>query len=198
MEEGGLRQRASEHRRQRILAVATELFAAQGFKKTSAQAVADAAGVSKGLVFLFFNNKLGLFEAVIEELMVGWALHTDRQVAKVLGNTAAELDAYIRASLEYILSEPLLVAVLRDEERPQVAHAMNNAQNYGVDNISKVLRRGIKEGVFRQDIDPVTTTQVLLDLISGMMERHCRSKKRTTNKRQLDAAMAFVQNAILT
>lgn len=49
-----------EIKRRRILLAATELFIRQGFRKTSVDEVAQAAGVAKGTVYLYFKNKSDL------------------------------------------------------------------------------------------------------------------------------------------
>jgi AcrR family transcriptional regulator len=59
----GERQRA---RQERIVAVAMEHFARNGYEGTRAEAVAAAAGVSKGAVFGYFGSKGGLFLAAYQ------------------------------------------------------------------------------------------------------------------------------------
>jgi AcrR family transcriptional regulator len=59
----GERQRA---RQERIVAVAMEQFAANGYEGTRADAIAAAAGVSKGAVFGYFGSKAGLFLAAYQ------------------------------------------------------------------------------------------------------------------------------------
>lgn len=44
-------------KRARILAAATELFVAQGYRKTNIDEIARAAGIAKGTVYLYFANK---------------------------------------------------------------------------------------------------------------------------------------------
>jgi AcrR family transcriptional regulator len=53
--------------RERILRAALRLFAERGFAGTSAQAVADAAGVTSGLIFYHFDTKEGLLRTLMEE-----------------------------------------------------------------------------------------------------------------------------------
>ena len=53
--------------RNEILAVATALFAAQGYERTSTAAILDRAGVSRGSLYHHFSGKPALFEAVLEE-----------------------------------------------------------------------------------------------------------------------------------
>jgi AcrR family transcriptional regulator len=54
--------------RQRLIAVARELFASLGYQETSVQAVLDRSGVSRGALYHHFQSKEALFEAVLEEV----------------------------------------------------------------------------------------------------------------------------------
>ena len=55
-------------KRERILLAATELFVKHGYRKTSVGDVARQAGVAKGTVYLYYNNKAELlFHAVALE-----------------------------------------------------------------------------------------------------------------------------------
>ncbi len=55
-------------KRERILAAATEHFTAYGYRKTSIEDVARAAGVAKGTVYLYYRSKPELlFHAVARE-----------------------------------------------------------------------------------------------------------------------------------
>ncbi|MBN2664398.1 MAG: TetR/AcrR family transcriptional regulator [Bacteroidales bacterium] len=50
----------------KILQVALELFAKNGYSSTSTGKIAKQAGVSEGLIFRHFGNKEGLLEAVLQ------------------------------------------------------------------------------------------------------------------------------------
>lgn len=55
-------------KRRRIVAAATELFLRQGYRKTSVEEIASAAGVAKGTVYLYFKNKTEvMIHAIAEE-----------------------------------------------------------------------------------------------------------------------------------
>ena len=47
----------SPEKQQRILDVATRVFAEQGFHNADTQAVADLAGVGKGTVYRYYRSK---------------------------------------------------------------------------------------------------------------------------------------------
>ena len=55
-----------EATRSQLIAVATRLFAAQGYEDTSIDAVLREAGVSRGSLYHHFASKEALFEAVLE------------------------------------------------------------------------------------------------------------------------------------
>jgi AcrR family transcriptional regulator len=56
-----------ERKRRLIVDAAAELFSSQGFRKTSVDQVARRAGVAKGTVYLYFENKAELMIAAIVE-----------------------------------------------------------------------------------------------------------------------------------
>ena len=55
-------------RREQLLAVALEVFARQGFHGTSMNDVADAAGVTKPVLYQHFRSKRELYLALLEEV----------------------------------------------------------------------------------------------------------------------------------
>src|SRR3954463_9804179 len=63
-------------KRRQILDGARKLFLDLGFDGASMGAIARAAGVSKGTLYVYFADKCRLFEAIVEE-----AVHERRQLA---------------------------------------------------------------------------------------------------------------------
>ena len=53
--------------RQRIVDQALALFAEHGYERTSVRMIADAAGISQGLLYNYFDNKQALLLAIFEE-----------------------------------------------------------------------------------------------------------------------------------
>ena len=54
-------------KRRQIIEGARAVFLAQGFDAASMNDIARAAGVSKGTLYVYFDNKEQLFEAIVEE-----------------------------------------------------------------------------------------------------------------------------------
>ncbi len=55
-------------KRRRLIAAAARAFARIGFGETNVDVIARDAGVAKGTVYLYFENKRALFLAVLDEL----------------------------------------------------------------------------------------------------------------------------------
>lgn len=52
-----------------IVDAAFELFANEGYSKTSIAAVAKKAGISKGLIYHYFDSKQAILEAIFDQLV---------------------------------------------------------------------------------------------------------------------------------
>ncbi len=60
--------RLSSHaRRETIVSAAVPLFARKGFAGTTTREIAEAAGISEGLLFKHFANKTALYDAIVHE-----------------------------------------------------------------------------------------------------------------------------------
>jgi AcrR family transcriptional regulator len=60
-----VRIRDADATRNALIAAARELFACDGFDRTTVRAIADRAGVNQALLFRYFGNKEGLFAEAI-------------------------------------------------------------------------------------------------------------------------------------
>ena len=76
-----MRTRDPETKRQRLLEAALEEFAAHGVAGARVDRLAKRAGISAGLVYSFYENKDGLFEAVfdliVEQTVTGVPIDAD-------------------------------------------------------------------------------------------------------------------------
>ena len=84
----------AEDRREHFLQVTAELIAARGVEAVTMEAVAAAAGVSKGLGYAYYENRNDLLLAVVEREMGA----LDARVGEALG-TAEGFEASIRAGV---------------------------------------------------------------------------------------------------
>jgi AcrR family transcriptional regulator len=87
-------------KRRQIMEGARRLFLAQGFDAASMNAIAQDAGVSKGTLYVYFESKEELFEAIVEEQCAEqaqqiFAFETNEDIQVVLGRVGRELVRFL-------------------------------------------------------------------------------------------------------
>lgn len=92
---GRIRQKNEEA----ILAAAEEEFARHGFKGTSMNTIAQRVGLPKANLHYYFSNKLGLYVAVLSNILELWDSTFNHLT--VDDDPAAALATYIRAKMEF-------------------------------------------------------------------------------------------------
>src|SRR5262249_1862460 len=101
--------------RAEILRAATELFARNGFERTSMADIGAAAGVSRGLPAYFFGGKEDLYRAAMEnavQLVRSGVI--DRSEEKLRSIRPADFAVtFIDAYIEFLAAHPLEVRLLQ-------------------------------------------------------------------------------------
>lgn len=89
-------ERRKDARPAELLAAALELFAEKGYAGTRLDDVAQRAGVSKGTLYLYFENKEELFKAVVRESVVARISETADQIGRFEGPSDVLLEHVVR------------------------------------------------------------------------------------------------------
>src|SRR4029453_14002196 len=81
-------ERRKEARPSELIAAALELFVERGYAGPRLEDVAAQAGVSKGTLYLYFENKENLFKAVVRENIVARISESADEVTRYDGSSA--------------------------------------------------------------------------------------------------------------
>jgi AcrR family transcriptional regulator len=147
--------RRKDARPEEIISAALEVFADRGFAATKLEDVARRAGVTKGTIYLYFENKEALFKALIRQTIVP-VIAQGEELAKSFTGSARDL--FERLVREYwrLVGETALVGI----PKLMMAEAANFpelARFYYEEVVTRghrlmagVLERGIKAGEFRR------------------------------------------------
>lgn len=100
----------SSDKREQILQGAMQVFLSQGYASTSMDRVAAAAGVSKQTIYSYFQDKQGLFTALIERVTIDRMQHIFR--AEELSDEP-ELLRYFAESFLQKMANPEFLSLLR-------------------------------------------------------------------------------------
>jgi TetR/AcrR family transcriptional regulator len=149
--------------RREILRVAEEIFARKGYSATSTREIAEAAGVTKGLLFYHFQTKERLYLTVIENMVK--ALHQLATPTPGEGvDRAGHIQAFIEGWTDLLAEHPniqkLMTRELMDEgkfHKKIIEEYLKPLYDFGV----SFVRGGIEEGVFRP-VDPFHFIQMLI------------------------------------
>lgn len=154
-------------REERILAAAAALIIRHGIDKTTMGDVAATAGVGRGVLYLHFNSKDRLLDALIDREVLVYAQRWYEHIAADPGINS--IGGIYRAVAYAINDRPLLIAMMtRDHgvfgtylRRPESRFAAMRPTSFGVD----VLRAMQVAGAVRADVDPEVVSYVM-DLMS--------------------------------
>jgi AcrR family transcriptional regulator len=161
----------NDERRQQILNVAAAVIIRQGYDKTTMNDIADEAGLSRSTVYVYFNGKEELFEALVfrEFLHYGqtWAEYIE---ADPRGGT---IGGIYRAVLFAINSRPFMAAMMRRDRRiigsylrkPDNLFTSMQSSSFSTD----FLRALQEAGTVRKDVDPVMTAHIMDTLSFGQL-----------------------------
>lgn len=140
-----------------ILDAAERLFAERGFRAATIQELGRASGLSPALIYYYYRDKAGLYEAVIGRLietMVGTALSR----APADSDPAVALRAIVEVQGEMFLARPhvarLIARELVDYEGQHAQKAVRETLTRLFQRLSGLIASAQKSGRFRPALDP--------------------------------------------
>ncbi len=153
-------------KKQTILEAATRVFARHGFKKASIDEIAQAAGVAKGTVYLAATSKEDLFYQVLHREVRAWVAEISRLIDP---RTPADqlLAVMAQTGMDYLAAHPLVGDLLfgkTAELLPRWSDRLLELRTIGHANVVEVLRIGIKQGIFRAELDVEAVAALLQDM----------------------------------
>jgi AcrR family transcriptional regulator len=158
-------------RREQILAAAANEFAARGYSAASLNRIIEDAGISKGSLYYYFDDKADLLATVVQTTIA-------RMLDELGGFDVSMLTAenYWEAlrqlglqSLEVLHRDDwcsrLALAFPRLRAEPEAAPAVRDALEFGRDLTTRFLSRGQEVGVVRTDLplDLLVATTMAMD-----------------------------------
>jgi AcrR family transcriptional regulator len=162
-------------KRRQILEGARSVFLAQGFDGASMGEIAKVSGVSKGTLYVYFESKEALFEALTLEEKKGLAealfqLDSDEADVRVVLTRLGHTYLFHMVKAEHISSVRMIIGA--SEKFPRLGQMFYEAGPcQGLARLSAYLDRQVEAGRLRID-DTQVAAQHLLDLYqSGCMRR---------------------------
>ncbi len=169
--------RRKDARPAELLAAALAVFAERGFAGTRLEDVARRAGVTKGTIYLYFDDKDALFKAVVRETIIPNIARAERDVAQFRGSAAELLRAVItgwwRAMGETQLSAIPKLVMSEAMHFPALARFyQSEVVARGQRLVAGVLERGIAGGEFRPVDVTAATRLAIAPVVLAVVNQH--------------------------
>ena len=162
--------------RSRLLDTAEEVFLREGVTRTSLQRIAEAAGLTRGAIYWHFQDKVDLFNAMMERVCLPCeeACMLDTQA-----DAAQALREFARQPLERMMEDErtrrvFTIAIHRTEYSEEMRAAFERhleAMEEFRTQAEAIVRRGQAEGRFETRLDSRAASVAMIALIDGLLSR---------------------------
>ena len=153
-----------------ILDAAEKIFAQAGFDGARVSAIARAASVAEGTVYLYYKNKQDLLAAVVGRFWTQLTLGAEAAIEPD-ATTAVQLEQLGRYHLQSLLNQFEVVS-LTYRARPQQDKVLDQVREY-VRVFDRIMQRGVDRGELPKD----TPIGQLRDVFFGTLEFSARTLK---------------------
>lgn len=164
---GRARDRADK--RELILEAAARVFGYSGYAKASVDEIAKRAGVGKGTVYQIAESKEELFMLAVEREIRVWHEAIEPLIDENV--PAEELLVSVEAqAMNSIHENALLRDLFCGETANMLARCetrLRGVRSVGARHLAAILRIGIKQGVWREELDPEVVAEMLQDMWIG-------------------------------
>ncbi len=150
-------------RQNAILAAARELFRQQGYARTSMSQIAERSGVAHGTIYLYFDSKLAVADALVEGYISGVSDILQKALSGSLG--PQQIRICVHEVLAYASSNADIVRLL--DIRANLG--MENVRPYADKKVQRILRNAIATGIKRGRVREYDTLAAA-ELVGGLIE----------------------------
>jgi TetR/AcrR family transcriptional regulator len=150
-----------------LLEAARELFLQRGFAGVSVRQLAARAGVNPAMVRYYFEDKRGLYAAMLREVIGPLAARIEAMVAAP-ERDSPDLPEFLGEYMRTVAAHPWLPAmILRDVLSPEGQFRTRFVAEFAgrlAPRAAELARRSIRQGRMRKDLDPRLTVISMLSL----------------------------------
>ena len=141
--------------KEKILVAAENLFAEKGLAGTRVDEIAAVSGVNKRLIYAHFDSKENLYTIILHRV---YGRLVDMETSQ---NMELPVDEVLKQNIfnafEFLSNNPNFVSLVMYENLNKAEHVDSSGiiplKSQSIVALQKVLKRGVDEGIFRNDID---------------------------------------------
>ncbi|MUL38864.1 TetR/AcrR family transcriptional regulator [Gloeocapsopsis dulcis] len=183
-----------------ILAAAEAEFAQHGLMAARTEAIAAKTGMAKSMIYYYFKDKEGLYQAVLERSHAD-LLQTTQQLDLEELSPEAALEKFLMALLDCVARNPKLPTIMFHEAVQNQGKYYKRSSSLSIDTtLVNILERGVALGVFRK-LDPfVSAINIMGSCLfyfigAGNIQQHPQAKRLLSKamlEKHTQEAIAFI------
>jgi AcrR family transcriptional regulator len=195
-------QRRKEDRPQEITEAAFAAFAENGYTATKVEDVARRAGVSKGLLYLYFETKEELFKSVIRSVVSSRVDELTRALDRSELGAEAFIRGPLRAFMQRLPGSPASIVIrLMISEGPHhpdlVDYYWENVASRGLGGLRRLVERGVANGEFRDsalsELPQIFIAPVIMSIVWGIVFAEHSLDTDKLIETHLDMILAYIK-----
>lgn len=148
--------RKGEITQNNILAAAEEIFSQKGLFGSRIDEIAERANCNKRMIYAYFGSKEGLYIAVLNSVYSKLSITEENLLSKSL-SPSDTVALYIKHLFHFLKDNPNFIKMVMWENLNEAKYmrmsSASSLKNASVKILENVLKQGIEQGVFREDID---------------------------------------------
>lgn len=167
----------NREKQDRMINAALRVFAQNGYRHASTDVIVKEAGISKGLLFHYFSNKIGLFSFLFDYSVRYMLFEFDRLIS------AKETDYFVickemeKAKLNVLRSYPYMHEFIEkslEENQLDIIETIEFSKNTYIETISKYYAQGDRS-FMRGDISATQLDNLIRYTVDGLTKDQIRT-----------------------
>ena len=167
----------NREKQDRMINAALRVFAQNGYRHASTDVIVKEAGISKGLLFHYFSNKIGLFSFLFDYSVRYMLFEFDRLIS------AKETDYFVickemeKAKLNVLRSYPYMHEFIEkslEENQLDIIETIEFSKNTYIETISKYYAQGDRS-FMRGDISATKLDNLIRYTVDGLTKDQIRT-----------------------
>lgn len=154
-----VRKRDAVATRAKILEAAVDEFAARGLQDARIEDVAERAGANRRMIYYYFGSKEGLYLEALESVYAG-LMEEERKIDVENMHPVQAIVEMVRTKIDHYAENPQFITFLNMENLYKARYLKDSKRLAEfkapfTEVIGRVLERGQRLGLFREDVDPL-------------------------------------------
>ncbi|MCC6680887.1 MAG: TetR/AcrR family transcriptional regulator [Phycisphaeraceae bacterium] len=186
-------QTLDEAKRRKIQDAAEHLFATRPYHEVRLEDVAAQAGVGKGTLYTYFDNKQCLFASLLNDGITRLVETLQRQLNQAEHEPTRTLRIIVTALVDHALQHPQLFELMRFVPAPSRTSVRSARLQQLYDMLEQAIRRGVADGSLR-DPHPELTALFIPGMLRSVM---LFSKTLPSRKLLIEHLMRLITSGLL-